>query len=114
MFNNAFDHASPNKISSTDIISHQQVSQHWFPEKEILLATSILALSLPCGIVMGYGVTTAFVRSAEDVPTMNWAWFLPAVVSMGCTLAFMRRSKPPTPPSKSAEVDQEGMPYFKR
>ena len=91
-----------------------QVSQHWFNEKERTLATGILALSLPIGIVLGYGVTTTFVKSAADVPTMNWVWFIPAAISMITTIVGMRRSKPPTPPTKSAAFDQESQPYFQR
>ena len=91
-----------------------QVSQHWFPESETVLATAILALSLPIGIVLGYGVTTAFVKEAADVPTMNWVWFIPACLCLVVTAVGMRRSKPPTPPSKSAEVDQQAVPYWQR
>ncbi len=78
------------------------------------MATSVLALSLPVGIVMGYGVTTAFVKEANDVPTMNWAWFIPAAVAMFACVIGMRRSMPPTPPSRSAEFDQQAVPYLKR
>ncbi len=90
------------------------MSQHWFPERETVPATAVLALALPVGISLGYGVTTVFVETASDVPTMNWAWFVPACVSLVVTAAFVRRSKPPSPPSKSAEVDQHSMPYLQR
>ncbi len=90
------------------------MSQHWFPESETILATGVLALALPVGISLGYGVTTAFVKEASDVPTMNWAWFVPACVSLLVTVAFVRASQPPSPPSKSAEVDQQSLPYLQR
>ena len=86
------------------------------------------------GIVLGYGATPLFVKEAADVPTMNWAWFIPAAVSMILTVSFegsnlnvttlqcifvfqivgMTRSYPPSPPSRSAEVEQKNMPYLKR
>ena len=91
-----------------------QVSQHWFPESETTLATAILATSLPIGIVLGYGVTPLFVTSAEDVPAMNWIWFLPAVANMVFAVFAMRTSKPPSPPSLSASYDQESQSYLKR
>ena len=88
------------------------MSQHWFSEEETILATGVLALALPIGISLGYGVTTAFVKEADDVPVMNWAWFVPACISLIVTFVFVRSSKPPTPPSKSAEVDQNSIPYL--
>ena len=48
-----------------------QVSQNWFPESERLLATSVLAMSLPLGIVLGQGCSPLFVTEASDVPVMN-------------------------------------------
>ena len=48
-----------------------QVSQNWFPESERLLATSVLAMSLPLGIVLGQGCSPLFVTEAADVPVMN-------------------------------------------
>ncbi len=90
------------------------MSQHWFPESETVLATSILALMLPLGIAVGYGATTIYVEEAEDVPTMNWAWFIPAAFTLATTLVFVRSSKPPSPPSRSAEADQLVDPYLTR
>ena len=57
--------------SETNINLHLQVSQNWFPVSERLLATAVLALSLPLGIVCGQGISPAFVKEASDVPTMN-------------------------------------------
>lgn len=79
-----------------------------------MLATATLALTLPVGISTGYAVTPLFVTEAGDVPTMNWAYFIPACCSAAVTLAFVRSSNPSTPPSKSAEFDQESQPYLKR
>ena len=47
------------------------MSQNWFPVSERLLATAVLALSLPLGIVCGQGISPAFVKKASDVPMMN-------------------------------------------
>lgn len=71
-------------------------------------------MSLPLGIVFGQGITPLFVKKASDIPTMNWIWFIPAVLTQILFIFGVRRSKPPTPPNKSAEVDQENIPYLKR
>ncbi len=86
------------------------MSQPWFPPNEIEVATGILATSLPVGIVTGFGITPLFVKDESDVQTMNWVWFIPAVISTAFTFAVFRvnKSKPPTPPSRSA-ADAERM-----
>ena len=56
-----------------------KVSQHWFRESQRTFATIVLAMSLPLGIVLGQGVTPLFVKEGDDVITMNWVWFIPAV-----------------------------------
>ena len=45
---------------------------------------------------------------------MNYIWFVPAALTLLMFIFGVRTSKPPTPPNKSAEVDQESIPYFKR
>lgn len=91
-----------------------QVSQHWFLEKELILATGILAMSLPIGIVFGFGLTPLFVQDSEDIPLMNCVFFVPAAVSLIFSVLGMRSSKPKTPPSQSAALQQEDIPYIKR
>lgn len=80
-----------------------KVSQNWFPVSERLLATGVLAMSLPLGIVCGQGISPQFVVNPEDVPTMNLVWFGPAALTMICCILFIRSSDPPSPPSLSAE-----------
>ena len=46
------------------------------------LATAILGLSQPIGIVLGQGVTPLFVRQPSDVPLLNIIWFVPAAVDL--------------------------------
>ena len=81
-----------------------KVSQHWFKESERTFATIALAMSLPLGIVCGQGLTPVFVKEAENVPTMNWVWFIPAALTMILCIFAVRSNKPPTPPSRSAEI----------
>jgi FLVCR family MFS transporter 7 len=90
-----------------------KVSQHWFKESQRTFATIMLAMSLPLGIVLGQGLTPIFVKGKEDIPTMNWVWFIPAAVTQLLVFA-VRSSKPPTPPSRSAEQDSEDIPYMTR
>jgi hypothetical protein len=85
---------------------------------KVTLATSLLAISLPFGIAIGYGGTTIFVTSPEDIPLMNWVWFIPAAVTFVYVVVTMLTglvsSQPPTPPSQSAEYDQHSQPYLER
>ena len=91
-----------------------KVSQHWFRESQRTFATIVLAMSLPLGIVLGQGITPLFVKHQDDIPTMNWVWFIPALLTQVLFVFAVRTSKPPTPPSKSAQYDQEGIPYLTR
>ena len=58
--------------------------------------------------------TKVIFKKAEDVITMNWVWCIPASCTMILCIILVRTSKPPSPPSKSAEVDQASIPYFTR
>ena len=68
------------------------------------LATAILGLSQPIGIVLGQGVTPLFVRQPSDVPWLNIVWFIPAAVGLILALTTVKTSMPPTPPSRSASI----------
>ena len=80
------------------------VSQNWFSESERLVATGILSLSMPIGMVLGQGITPTFVKCPDDVPVMNIVWFVPAVICFLCCLVTITSSHPPTPPSRSASL----------
>merc|ERR1712106_1228337 len=69
-----------------------------------LLATGVLAMSLPLGIVLGQLGSPLLVKCPEDVPLMNILWLIPASMAMVFCIAFIRTSYPPSPPSKSAEL----------
>ena len=38
------------------------------------VATSLLSLSMPLGMVLGQGVTPAMVTCSQDIPIMNIVW----------------------------------------
>ena len=91
-----------------------KVSQNWFPESERLLATFILAMSLPIGIILGQLGSPLLVQCADDVPLMNIIWLIPAAITMVFSVIFITSSYPPSPPSKSAELaGQEERKSFK-
>ena len=46
---------------TSSTFSSCKVSQNWFPVSERLLATGVLAMSLPLGIVCGQGISPQFV-----------------------------------------------------
>ena len=85
-----------------------------FSEGQRTFATIALAMSLPLGIVLGQGLTPLFVDEPKDIKMMNIIWFIPAALTQIMFLFTVRTSKPPTPPNKSAEVDQESIPYITR
>ena len=80
-----------------------KISQHWFNEKQRAVATILIGMANPLGIVLGQGVTPWLVRKPEDVPIMNIVWFIPAGLGAILTLWKVRKPHPPSPPSPSAE-----------
>ena len=83
------------------------VSQNWFPETERLVATGILSLSMPIGMVLGQGISPTFVKCPEDIPIMNLVWFLPSLLTFLSCLLCITSSYPASPPSRSAELARE-------
>ena len=55
-----------------------------------------------------------FLKGPSDIPTMNIVWFSPLAVTFVMAVAFVRSDRPPTPPSRTAElhVDGTSMPYL--
>ena len=84
-----------------------KISQNWFPETERTLATGILAMALPLGIVFGQGCSPLFVKGPEDIPILNIVGFIPAAVTLLLCLFTVKSSLPPTPPSRSAEIEEQ-------
>jgi hypothetical protein len=68
-----------------------KVSQHWFNEEQRTLATILIGMSNPLGIVLGQAITPLIVRSPEDVPIMNIVWFVPA--AFGALLTMWKVNK---------------------
>ena len=83
------------------------VSQNWFPETERLVATGILSLSMPIGMVLGQGISPTFVKCPEDIPIMNLVWFLPSLLTFLSCLLCITSSHPASPPSRSAELARD-------
>ena len=71
------------------------------------MATAVIGLSQPIGIVLGQGITPLFVREPSDVPLLNIVWFVPAAVGLVLALTTIKSSMPPTPPSRSASLVSE-------
>ena len=55
-----------------------KISQHWFSDEQRTLATILLGMSNPMGIVMGQLFTPLLVQDEAHVPIMNIVWFIPA------------------------------------
>merc|ERR1719282_2000621 len=67
------------------------------------MATTLLGLSYPLGIVLGQGVTPALVQHPSDIPYMNIAFFVPALLGTILGIFSVKNNLPPTPPSASEE-----------
>ena len=83
------------------------VSQNWFSESERLIATGILSLSMPLGMVLGQGVTPTFVQCRSDVPIMNIVWFIPTIITLIFDMFSVTSDYPVTPPSRSAQLARD-------
>jgi len=80
-----------------------KISQHWFPDRQRTMATTLLGMSYPLGIVLGQGVTPALVQHPSDIPYMNIAFFVPALLGTILGIFLVKQNLPPTPPSASEE-----------
>ncbi|XP_040578384.1 solute carrier family 49 member A3 [Lepeophtheirus salmonis] len=81
-----------------------KISQHWFGDNERTIATILLGMSNPLGIVLGQGLTPQIAPSPEKIPRMNILWFIPAAIGSIITIIKVKKSYPPSPPSHSAEM----------
>ena len=84
-----------------------KVSQLWFGEEQRTLATILVGMSNPMGLVLGSAVTPLIVTAPDRVPIMNIVWFVPAAFGSLLTMWKVTRNRPPTPPSLSAA--QQGL-----
>lgn len=81
-----------------------KISQHWFGDNQRTMATLLLGMSNPMGIVLGQGLTPLLVQEESDVPIMNIVWFIPAGLGAILTMWKVTANRPPTPPSPSAAM----------
>ncbi|CAG2119334.1 unnamed protein product, partial [Medioppia subpectinata] len=93
------------------LFSPTKVAELWFPTNQRALATTITGMSNPMGIVLGTIISPIIVTDFHKIPTLSTFWCIPSVATLLMTIAFVRSSKPPTPPSNSAEVINS-TPYF--
>ena len=83
-----------------------KVSQNWFGEGERTMATLILGMSNPLGLVLGQLVTPLVITQPSQLPLLNLIWFLPAIPGFLLTVIGVKTSLPPTPPSPSAAASK--------
>ena len=79
-----------------------KISQNWFGDSERGLATLVLGMANPLGLVLGQTLTPFLVQSPVEIPLLNLIWFLPSLPGFFLTVFGVRSSLPPTPPSSSA------------
>ncbi|KAG0716337.1 Solute carrier family 49 member A3 [Chionoecetes opilio] len=91
-----------------------KVAQNWFPDDSRMIATTIMAFSPSFGISVAQVMAPLVVKKQQQIPTLNYAYcgltLLAELVALVCVTRWVTRqskchaqSKPPTPPSRSAE-----------
>lgn len=63
-----------------------KISQHWFSDNQRTMATILIGMSNPMGLVLGQAITPFIVRAPSDIPYMNIVWFIPAALGTILTL----------------------------
>ena len=81
-----------------------KVSQHWFPDSQRTMATTVLGMSYPLGIVIGQGLTPLIIHRPDQIPIMNIIFFIPAAIGAVLGLVLIKSNVPPTPPSSSSQM----------
>ncbi|CAG2165889.1 unnamed protein product [Oppiella nova] len=85
------------------LFSPTKVAELWFSTNQRAFATTITGMSNPMGIVLGTIISPLIVTTSNKIPLLSIVWCIPSVVTLS--------SKPPTPPSDSAEI-VNSTPYF--
>ena len=77
------------------------------------MATTILAMSSPVGVMLASLITPLLVQEDQNnIPIQNWVYSIPSTITMIMFILFVRTSVPPTPPSKSAGENVLKRPYL--
>jgi len=84
-----------------------KISQHWFPDSQRTMATSLLGMSYPLGIVVGQGMTPLIITKPDHIPYMNIMFFCPAAIGAVLGILKVQRNVPITPPSASEASERE-------
>lgn len=80
-----------------------KVAQNWFPDEERMMATTAVTFSPALGISVAQVVSPLLVPETQQLPTLNYAYAGLAVLCELVAVVCVTRSRPPTPPSRSAE-----------
>ena len=82
-----------------------KISQHWFCDNQRMLATTLLGMSSPLGIILGQFLTPRMVLETSYVPFMNGIWFVPCFIGFVMAILKVNSDLPPTPPSLSSFLE---------
>ncbi|KAG1681803.1 Solute carrier family 49 member A3 [Nymphon striatum] len=97
------------------LIIPTKVAETWFPDNQRAIATTVVSMANPIGIIVGFAIPPIIVHEANGVRLMNIVVAIPCVVAALLAIFGIRNSSPPTPPSFSAtvEVKQAYLPNLK-
>ena len=80
----------------------------WFSDSQRWIATTVITLSNPLGVLLPNLISPQLVGHKEDVPYAVILFALPCMLSWAMAWTGVRSSDPPTPPSRSASSDSLG------
>ncbi|XP_076329015.1 solute carrier family 49 member A3-like isoform X2 [Tachypleus tridentatus] len=84
-----------------------KVAEKWFPEHQRALATTIIGMANPVGMMIATASASSLLSvqcTFSGIPLMNLVWSVPAIICVLLATFGVCSSTPPTPPSSSAAV----------
>lgn len=80
------------------------IAATWFPISQRALATALLSVATPLGMLITSPLASVIVHNTADLLKLNVVIFIPSALVFLMTLAI-RRSKPPTAPSHTSSLE---------
>ncbi|XP_012717305.3 solute carrier family 49 member A3 [Fundulus heteroclitus] len=85
------------------IFTPTKLAALWFPDHQRATANMIASMSNPLGILLANIISPVVAKTSAQIPNLLLAYAVPACITCFLATVGIRSSKPPTPPSASAE-----------
>ncbi|KAM6923523.1 solute carrier family 49 member A3 [Xenentodon cancila] len=86
------------------IFTPTKLAALWFPDHQRATANTIASMANPLGVLIANIVSPVIAQSSTQIPNLLLAYAVPTCVICFLATVGIRSSKPPTPPSASAEA----------